>query len=73
MAEMYQRCCPWLVFVGFITVAAIVGFMDGATTIGGGGTAVTGGGEFPIGGVLGGVVAIVSDFLFLVVWSVNCA
>ena len=69
MAEMM----PIVGFVGFITVAAIVGFMDGATTIGGGGTTVTGGWEVPIGGLLGGVVVIASDFLFLVVWSVNCA
>ena len=46
-------------------VAAIVGFV-GCTT-------VTGGGEFSFGGLLGGVVVTVSDFLFLVVWSVHCA
>ena len=70
MAEML----PIVGFVGFITVATTVGFVDGATTIGGGGTTVTGGGKFPIGGLLGGVVVIVSDFLFLVVWqSVDCA
>ena len=49
-----------------------MGFEDGATTIGEGGTAATGGAGVPIGGLLGGVVVIASD-LFLVVWSVNCA
>ena len=61
MAEML----PIVGFLGFVTVAAIVGFMDGTT--------VTEGGEFPIVGLLGGVVVIVSDFFFIVVWSVNCA
>ena len=56
---------PIVGFVGFTTVAALVGIVGFAT--------VTGGGEFPLGGLLGGVVVIMSDFLFLVVWSVDCA
>ena len=69
-----------------LPIVGFVGFVDGATTIGGGGTTVTGVAGVPIGGLLGGVVVIVSDFLFLVFgvltvldiqflvfWSVNCA
>ena len=66
-----------------LPIVGFVGFKDGATTIGGG-AAATGGVGGPIGGLLGGVVVIASDFLFLVVWtviniqflvlwSVNCA
>ena len=56
-----------------LPIVGFVGFKDGATTIGGGGTTATGGVGGPIGGLLGGVVVIASDFLFLVVWSVDCA
>ena len=62
-----------VVMAGTLPIVGFVGFVDGTTTIGGGGTAVTGGGGVPVGGLLGGVVVIVSDFLFLVVWSVDCA
>ena len=56
-----------------LPIVGFVGFKDGATTIGGGGTTATGGAGVPVGGLLGGVVVIASDFLFLVVWSVDCA
>ena len=56
-----------------LPIVGFAGFEDGATTIGGGGTTATGGAGVPVGGLLGGVVVIASDFLFLVVWSVNCA
>ena len=62
-----------VVMAEMLPIVGFVGFEDGATTIGGGGTAATGGAGVPIGGLLGGVVVIVSDFLFLVVWSVDCA
>ena len=56
-----------------LPIVGFAGFKDGATTIGGGGTTATGGVGVPIGGLLGGVVVIASDFLFLVVWSIDCA
>ena len=59
--------------VEMLPIVGFVGFKDGATTMGGGGTIVKGGGVVPIDGVLGGVIVITSDFLFLVVWSVDCA
>ena len=62
-----------VVMAEMLPIVGFVGFEDGATTIGGGGTAATGGVGGPIGGLLGGVVVIASDFLFLVVWSVDCA
>ena len=70
-------CCQskWtnslVVMVEMLPIVGFVGFEDGATTIGG--TAATGGAGVPIFGLLGGVVVIMSDFLFLVVWSVDCA
>ena len=56
-----------------LPIVGFAGFKDGATTIGGDDTTATGGVGGPIGGLLGGVVVITSDFLFLVVWSVDCA
>ena len=56
-----------------LPIVGFVGFEDGATTIGGGGTTATGGAGVPMGGLLGGVVVIASDFLFIVVWSVDYA
>ena len=66
-----------------LPIVGFVGFVDGATTIEGGGTAATGGGGVPIGWLLGGVVVTscsllsgvltVLDIQFLVLWSVDCA
>ena len=75
-----------VVMAEMLPIVGFAGFEDGATTIGGGGTTGTGGVGVPVGGLLGGVVVIASDFLFLlsgvstvlniqflVLWSVDCA